>query len=53
MACYTGKEVTWDMAMNSQVDTMPKELTWDTQPGPKAGEDGFYPCPKPSKEAVI
>jgi predicted dehydrogenase len=53
MACYTGKEVTWDMAMNSQVDTMPKELTWDSQPGPKAGADGFYPCPKPSKEAVI
>jgi myo-inositol 2-dehydrogenase/D-chiro-inositol 1-dehydrogenase len=53
MACYTGKEVTWDMAMNSPVDTMPKELTWEAQPGPKPGADGLYSCPKPSKEAVV
>lgn len=53
MATYTGKEITWEMALNSTVDTMPATLTWETIPGPKAGPDGMYPCPQPSKEAVV
>jgi hypothetical protein len=33
--------------MNSDLDTMPKSLAWDADPGPKAGPDGMYPCPQP------
>lgn len=29
MSAYTGKEVTWEAAMNSKLDTMPKDLKWD------------------------
>jgi len=29
MAAYTGKEVTWDMAMNSQEKLVPDNLTWN------------------------
>jgi len=29
MAAYTGKEITWDMAMNSQEKLVPDNLTWD------------------------
>ena len=29
MSAYTGQEITWDMAMNSQEDTMPANLSWD------------------------
>jgi len=29
MSAYTGKEVTWEMALNSKLDTMPKDLRWD------------------------
>ena len=29
MSAYTGKEVTWEMALNSKLDTMPKNLAWD------------------------
>jgi myo-inositol 2-dehydrogenase/D-chiro-inositol 1-dehydrogenase len=29
MASYTGKEVTWDKALNSKLDTMPAKLSWD------------------------
>lgn len=29
MAAYTGKEVTWDKALNSKLDTMPAKLSWD------------------------
>lgn len=30
MSCYTGKEVTWQQALNSQQNLMPANLTWDT-----------------------
>lgn len=29
MATYTGREVTWEEAANSEEDTYPKNLTWD------------------------
>ena len=29
MAAYTGKRITWDMAMNSQEELVPDNLTWD------------------------
>ncbi|RYD63359.1 MAG: Gfo/Idh/MocA family oxidoreductase, partial [Verrucomicrobiaceae bacterium] len=52
MAAYTGKEVTWEQALNSSHDTMPKVLSWDADPGPKAGPDGMYPCPIPGQGSV-
>jgi|TARA_B110000495_G_scaffold202101_1_gene221243 predicted dehydrogenase len=30
MAAYTGRQVSWDMAMNSQEDRFPKDLNWNT-----------------------
>jgi myo-inositol 2-dehydrogenase / D-chiro-inositol 1-dehydrogenase len=32
MAAYTGKAATWDKALNSQLDTMPKHVAWDMSP---------------------
>ncbi|HEX3720224.1 MAG TPA: Gfo/Idh/MocA family oxidoreductase [Verrucomicrobiae bacterium] len=29
MAAYTGKEITWDMALNSQERLVPPNITWD------------------------
>jgi len=29
MSAYTGRQITWDMAMNSQENTMPDNLNWD------------------------
>jgi len=29
MAAYTGKEITWEQAMNSQLKLVPDDLTWD------------------------
>lgn len=29
MSAYTGKEVSWDQALKSKLDTMPKDLKWD------------------------
>ncbi len=32
MACYTGQEVTWEMAMNSQQDLSPAKYEWGDNP---------------------
>jgi predicted dehydrogenase len=29
MAAYTGKEITWEQALNSKEDLFPKNITWD------------------------
>lgn len=53
MATYTGQEVTWEQALNSGLDTMPKTLAWDADPGPKAGPDGMYPAPIPGETKAV
>ncbi|MBI3878994.1 MAG: Gfo/Idh/MocA family oxidoreductase [Verrucomicrobia bacterium] len=41
MAAYTGKEITWEMALNSQEDTFPKDIHWDmTLPCPPVAVPG-------------
>ncbi|NQU23261.1 MAG: Gfo/Idh/MocA family oxidoreductase [Candidatus Nealsonbacteria bacterium] len=47
MATYSGKKVTWDDAINSQLDLMPESLAWDAEPRVKPGADGYYACAMP------
>jgi len=49
MATYCGKEVSWDDALNSKLDTMPKVLGWDAETPTKPDENGRYPIPVPGK----
>lgn len=53
MASYSGAEITWEQALNSDLDTMPKALAWDADPGPKPGADGMYPAPIPGETKVV
>lgn len=53
MAAYSGKELEWDAALNSQVDIMPVELGWDKLPRVLPGEDGMYPRAIPGKTKVV
>ncbi len=53
MATYSGQEVTWEQALNSDLDTMPKVLAWNADPGPKMGADGLYPAPIPGVTKVL
>lgn len=53
MATYSGQEITWEQALNSDLDTMPKTLAWDAAPGPKPGSDGMYPAPIPGVTRVV
>ncbi len=45
MSAYTGKEITWEMAMNSKEDTFPKDIQWDMKfpvaPVAKPGQTPF------------
>ena len=43
MAVYGGKTVTWEQALNSQIDLMPETYTWDTIPKVTPDENGVYP----------
>ena len=47
MATYSGKLVTWDEAMNSQLDLTPKNLAWDTETLANPDPNGIYACAMP------
>ena len=32
LSAYTGKNLTWDEALNAKLDTFPKDLSWDAKP---------------------
>ncbi len=60
MSTYSGKEVTWEQAVNSKLDTMVKNIanvSWEEAikltPPSVPGPDGMYPLPVPGKTAVI
>ena len=53
MATYSGKVVEWDQALNSPIETMPKDLAWDASPKVLPGEDGMYPRAVPGKSTVF
>ena len=55
MATYTGKQVTWDEAMNADHVLVPDEnsLTWDSVPPVVMDDNGNYPVPVPGKTTLF
>jgi len=53
MATYSGKEITYDKALEKGRSLMPEKLAWDVDPGPKPGPDGIYPAPIPGVTKVL
>ncbi|MGH2623433.1 MAG: Gfo/Idh/MocA family protein, partial [Sphingobacterium sp.] len=47
IACYTGEVIKWDTAMQSNIDLMPSQFSWDAKPKVLPNEDGFYPVAVP------
>ncbi|MAG92835.1 MAG: dehydrogenase [Planctomycetaceae bacterium] len=47
MATYSGKEVTWEQALNSELNIMPDSYTWDTKLKNAPNEDFEYAIPLP------
>ncbi|MHB8900359.1 MAG: Gfo/Idh/MocA family protein [Thermoguttaceae bacterium] len=53
MATYSGKVVTWDEAVASEIDTSPSGYTFNDAPQPKPGPDGIYPCAIPGVTKAV
>ncbi|MCB0630082.1 MAG: Gfo/Idh/MocA family oxidoreductase [Saprospiraceae bacterium] len=53
MATYSGQEITWDEAINSDLDLSPKVYAWDATPPVVPNEDGYYPMAIPGETRVI
>ena len=50
MSTYTGKTITWEQALNSNVNLAPNDfenLRWDSECKSKADANGFYPVAVP------
>ncbi len=47
MVTYTGKELTWDQALNSEESLSPSEYTWDATPPIMPDDNGTYPLAVP------
>ncbi|MBI5799140.1 MAG: Gfo/Idh/MocA family oxidoreductase [Verrucomicrobia bacterium] len=47
MATYSGRLVTWDDAVKSELTYAPGQLAWDAEPKSRPGPDGIYPCAIP------
>tara|TARA_R110002096_G_scaffold142273_1_gene297461 strand:+ start:1589 stop:2908 length:1320 start_codon:yes stop_codon:yes gene_type:complete len=52
-ATYSGKPVTWDEGINSNVNLRPDKLAWDALPKVLPNEDGFYPYAIPGQTKVV
>ena len=53
LATYSGKEVTFEAGLNSELTMMPERLAWDADPPTLPDADGFYKIPIPGKAIVI
>jgi predicted dehydrogenase len=53
MATYSGVEIEWEAALNSSIDTMPKQLDWNATTPTVPGPDGFYPVPIPGVTVAV
>jgi myo-inositol 2-dehydrogenase/D-chiro-inositol 1-dehydrogenase len=53
MCTYSGKELTWDAAINSNISLMPKNFSFDADPPVMPREDGSYPIAVPGLTRVI
>ena len=47
MATYSGKVITWDEAMASDLDLMPEKFAWDADPPVLPDTEGRYEIPMP------
>ncbi len=53
MSTYSGKVITWDEAMASELDLMPESYGWDAEPPVLPDSDGHYQIPTPGVSVVL
>ncbi len=53
MCTNSGKEISWEEAMKSEMDLMPSEFTWEAKPKVLPDENGLYPYAIPGKTVAV
>ena len=53
MATYSGKVISWDEAINSEIDLSPREYDFKADPPVLPDAEGRYPVPVPGKTVVV
>ncbi len=53
MATYSGQEISWDDALNSEEQLVPGTFAWDADPPVMPDADGYYPVPKPGTATAM
>lgn len=53
MACHSGKVITWEDAINSDLSLVPENMRSDTVPPILPDNNGVYPYPKPGQTKVL
>jgi predicted dehydrogenase len=53
MATYSGQQVLFDDAMNSEINLFPEKLAWDAPPKLLPDKDGLYPIPTPGVTVTV
>jgi predicted dehydrogenase len=53
MCTYSGREITWDAAINSKIDLQPEQYSFDATPKSVPDADGLYPLPVPGFTKVV
>jgi hypothetical protein len=45
--------MSWDKALNSEVNLGPDHYAWDAKPKPQCASDGLYPMPIPGNTSWL
>jgi hypothetical protein len=53
MCTYSGLQIDWDDAINSQIELVPNPCSWDTKPPVLPDADGWYSVAKPGKTVTV
>lgn len=53
MATYSGKQVSWEKAINSEIDFSPEKYDFAADPPAMPDAEGNYPVPKPGKTNAV
>ncbi|MBU6401117.1 MAG: Gfo/Idh/MocA family oxidoreductase [Verrucomicrobia bacterium] len=53
MCTYSGQQITWEEAINSRIDLLPKTFSWDTLPLVLPNADGYYPVAVPGQTVCV
>ena len=53
LCTYSGKEITWEQAINSDISLSPKNYSFDAEPPVKMNAEGYYPIAVPGLTKVV